>query len=195
MKKLYAILFGLLTSGCASTLPPKMEVAPASVEHQGDTMKVKRMDNVGIVVKDIDAAIQFFTELGLTLEGRMPIDGEWAGRVTAVRGQRVEIAMLRTPDGHSRIELTRFDAPAIESDHRTAPVNSLGYMRVMFTVEDIDDTLARLGKLGAMLVDEVVDYENIYRLCYIRGPEGILIGIAQQLGQQVTRENPMDRKP
>ena len=107
-------------------------------------MTVKRMDNVGIVVEDIDAAIEFFTELGLTLEGRMPIEGEWAGRVTGVRGQRVEIAMMRTPDGHSRLELSRFDAPAIASDHRTAPVNSLGYLRVMFTVEDIDDTLARL---------------------------------------------------
>jgi catechol 2,3-dioxygenase-like lactoylglutathione lyase family enzyme len=157
-------------------------------------MTVKRMDNVGIVVKDIDAAIQFFTELGLTLEGRMPIDGEWAGRVTGVRGQHVEVAMMRTPDGHSRIELSRFLAPAIESDHRTAPVNSLGYQRVMFTVEDIDDTLARLRKLGVTLVDEVVNYENIYRLCYIRGPEGILIGLAQQLGQQTSRENPMDRK-
>ncbi len=156
-------------------------------------MTVKRMDNVGIVVEDIDAAIQFFIELGLTLEGRMPIDGEWAGRVTGVRGQCVEIAMLRTPDGHSRIELTRFDAPAIASDHRSAPVNSLGYMRVMFTVEDIDDTLARLSKLGATLVDEVVNYENIYRLCYIRGPEGILIGLAQQLGQQTSRENPLGR--
>ncbi len=156
-------------------------------------MNVKRMDNVGIVVKDLDAAIQFFTELGLTLEGRMPIDGEWAGRVTGVRGQRVEIAMMRTPDGHSRIELSRFDSPAIASDHRTAPVNSLGYLRVMFTVEDIDDTLARLSKLGATVVDEVVNYENIYRLCYIRGSEGILIGLAQQLGQQSSRENPMDR--
>jgi len=155
---------------------------------------VKRMDNVGIVVKDLDAAIQFFTELGLTLEGRMPIDGEWAGRVTGVRGQRVEIAMMRTPDGHSRIELSRFDAPAIESDHRTVPVNSLGYQRIMFTVEDLDDTLARLSKLGATLVDEVVNYENIYRLCYIRGPEGILIGLAQQLGQQTIRENPIERK-
>ncbi|AMV73636.1 VOC family protein [Desulfuromonas carbonis] len=155
-------------------------------------MKVMRMDNVGIVVKDIDTAIQFFTELGLALEGRMPIDGEWAGRVTGVHGQRVEIAMMRTPDGNSRIELSRFDAPAIASDHRTAPVNSLGYQRVMFTVEDLDDTLARLGKLGATLVDEVVDYENIYRLCYIRGPEGILIGLAQQLGQQNARENPME---
>lgn len=146
-------------------------------------MTVKRMDNVGIVVENIDTAVEFFTELGLTLEGRMPIEDDWAGRVTGVRGQRVEIAMMRTPDGQSRIELTRFDAPAIESDHRTAPVNSLGYLRVMFTVEDIDDTLARLCKLGATVVDEVVNYEGIYRLCYIRGPEGILIGLAQELGQ------------
>ena len=157
-------------------------------------MTVKRMDNVGIVVEDIDAAIEFFTELGLTLEGRMPIEGEWAGRVTGVRGQRVEIAMMRTPDGHSRLELSRFDSPAIASDHRTAPVNSLGYLRVMFAVEDIDDTLARLSRLGATVVAEVVDYEDIYRLCYIRGPEGILIGLAQQLGQQAVRANPMSRK-
>src|SRR4029078_1777855 len=136
-------------------------------------MTVKRMDNDVIVVADLDVAIEFFTELGLTLEGRMPIEGEWAGRVTRVRGQRVEIAMMRTPDGHSRLELSRFDAPAIASDHRRAPVNSLGYLRVMFAVDDLDDTLTRIGKLGATVVDEVVDYEGIYRLCYIRGPEGI----------------------
>jgi catechol 2,3-dioxygenase-like lactoylglutathione lyase family enzyme len=150
-------------------------------------MTVKRMDNVGIVVEDLDAAIEFFTELGLAFEGRMRIEGEWAGRVTGLRGQCVEIAMLRTPDGHSRLELSRFDAPAIASDHRTAPVNSLGYLRVMFAVENLDDTLARLGKLGATVVDEVVDYESIYRLCYVRGPEGILIGLAQELAQQVSR--------
>lgn len=144
-------------------------------------MTVKRMDNVGIVVKDLDTAVDFFTELGLTLEGRTRLEGGWSGRVTGVRGQRVEIAMMRTPDGHGRLELSRFDSPAIASDHRTAPVNSLGYLRVMFAVDDIDDTLARLSKLGATVVDEVVNYENIYRLCYIRGPEGILIGIAQQL--------------
>jgi catechol 2,3-dioxygenase-like lactoylglutathione lyase family enzyme len=167
--------------------------APAGAANQGGIVTVKRMDNVGIVVEDIDAAIEFFTELGLTLEGRMAIEGEWAGRVTGVHGQRVEVAMMRTPDGHSRVELSRFDTPAIVSDHRTAPVNSLGYLRVMFTVEDIDDTLARLSKLGATLVDEVVDYEDVYRLCYIRGPEGILIGLAQQLGQQTSRENPMER--
>lgn len=147
-------------------------------------MSVKRMDNVGIVVEDLDSAIGFFSALGLVLEGRMPIDEEWAGRVTGLRGQRVEIAMLRTPDGHSRIELSRFDAPAIASDHRTAPVNSLGYLRVMFTVEDIDDTLARLIRLGASVVDEVVDYKNVYRLCYVRGPEGILVGIAQEISPQ-----------
>jgi catechol 2,3-dioxygenase-like lactoylglutathione lyase family enzyme len=157
-------------------------------------MTVKRMDNVGIVLQDLDAAIEFFEELGLSLEGRMPIKDEWAGRVTGVRGQRVEVAMLRTPDGHSRLELSRFDAPPIASDHRTDPVNSLGYLRVMLTVEDIDDTLARLGKLGAMRVGEVVNYHDIYRLCYIRGPEGILIGLAQQLKEQTSRENPMERK-
>lgn len=158
-------------------------------------MTVKRMDNVGIVVENLDAAIGFFTELGLIFEGRMPVEGEWAGRVTGVRGQRVEIAMLRTPDGHSRLELSRFDTPAIASDHRRAPVNSLGYLRVMFAVEDLDDTLFRLGRLGATVIDEVVDYEGIYRLCYIRGPEGILIGLAQQLGQQTARENPLENKP
>lgn len=157
-------------------------------------MTVKRMDNVGIVVANLDATIHFFTELGLTLEGRMRIDGEWGSRVTGVRGQRVEIAMMRTPDGHSRLELSRFDAPAIASDHRRAPVNSLGYLRVMFAVEDLGDTLARLSKLGAMVVEEVVDYEGIYRLCYIRGPEGILIGLAQEIGQQTTRVDPTKRE-
>lgn len=145
--------------------------------------KFPLMHNVGIVVEDLDASIEFFSELGLTLEGRMPVDGEWAGRVTGVRDQRVEIAMMCTPDGHSRLELCRFLAPAIASDHRRAPVNSLGYLRVMFTVENIDQTLERLCKLGATVVDEVVDYAGIYKLCYIRGPEGILIGIAQQTGQ------------
>ena len=147
-------------------------------------MTVKRMDNVGIVVEDLDAAIEFFIELGLVLEGRMPIEGEWSGRVTGLHGQRVEIAMMRTPDGHGRIELSRFDAPSISSDHRRAPVNSLGYLRVMFTVEDVDDTLARLAKIGASVVDEVVDYAGVYRLCYIRGVEGILIGLAQELQQK-----------
>lgn len=142
------------------------------------------MHNIGIVVEDLDASITFFTELGLTLEGRIPIEGEWAGRVTGVHGQQVEIAMLRTPDGQSRLELSRFDTPAISSDHRTAPVNSLGYLRVMFTVEDLEDTLSRLSELGANVVDEVVNYEDIFRLCYIRGPEGILIGLAEELNKK-----------
>ncbi|KQZ40116.1 VOC family protein [Duganella sp. Root1480D1] len=147
-------------------------------------MTVKRMDNVGIVVEDLDAAIGFFTELGLQLEGRAPIEGDWADGITGLRGMRVEIAMMRTPDGHSRLELSRFLAPAVVADHRVAPVNALGYLRVMFAVDDIDDTVARLGKLGAKLVGDVVQYENVYRLCYIRGPEGILIGLAQELVRQ-----------
>lgn len=153
-------------------------------------MSVKRMDNVGIVVDDIDAAIEFFTELGLELEGRAPIEGRWADDLTGLRDMRVEIAMLRTPDGHGRIELSRFLAPAVVADHRSAPVNALGYLRVMFTVEDIDATLARLAKRGAKVVGEVVQYQHTYRLCYIRGPEGILIGLAQQLGPQTARANP-----
>jgi catechol 2,3-dioxygenase-like lactoylglutathione lyase family enzyme len=146
-------------------------------------MTVKRMDNVGIVVEDLAGAIAFFIELGLELEGRATIDGEWAGRVTGLSQQQVEIAMMRTPDGHSRLELSRFLAPAVAADHRGAPVNALGYLRVMFTVEDIEDTLARLRKVGAELVGEVVDYQATYRLCYIRGPEKILIGLAQELRQ------------
>jgi catechol 2,3-dioxygenase-like lactoylglutathione lyase family enzyme len=145
-------------------------------------MTVKRMDNVGIVVESLDTAISFFAELGLELEGRTTIEGEWAGRVTGLRDQRVEIAMMRTPDGHSRLELSRFLTPPVVADHRNAPVNALGYLRVMFTVEDIDDTLARLRKRGAQLVGEVVRYKDAYRLCYIRGPEGLLIGLAQEIG-------------
>jgi catechol 2,3-dioxygenase-like lactoylglutathione lyase family enzyme len=140
------------------------------------------MDNVGIVVESLDAAIPFFAELGLELEGRGTVEGEWAGRVTGLGDQRVEIAMMRTPDGHSRLELSRFLAPAPVADHRTGPVNALGYLRVMFAVDDVHDTLARLRKHGAQLVGEVVQYEDVYRLCYIRGPEGILIGLAEQLG-------------
>ena len=140
------------------------------------------MDNVGIVVESLDAAIAFFTELGLELEGRAMVEGEWAGRVTGLGDQRVEIAMMRTPDGHSRLELSRFLTPHVVADHRKAPVNALGYLRVMFTVEDLDDTLARLRSHGAELVDEVVQYEDQYRLCYVRGPEGILIGLAEQVG-------------
>jgi catechol 2,3-dioxygenase-like lactoylglutathione lyase family enzyme len=145
-------------------------------------MALKRMDNVGIVVDDLEAAIAFFRELGLDLEGRATIEGEWAGRVTGLRGQRVEIAMMRTPDGHGRLELSRFLAPPVVADHRSAPVNALGYLRVMFAVDDIDETLERLRKRGAQLVDEVVQYGDAYRLCYIRGPEGLLIGLAQELG-------------
>lgn len=140
------------------------------------------MDNVGIVVEDLGAVIDFFLELGLELEGRMMVEGEWAGRVTGLGDQRVEIAMLCTPDGHSRLELSRFLEPEVIADHRNAPVNALGYLRVMFAVDDLDDTLARLEKRGAQLVSsEVVRYEDAYRLCYIRGPEGLLIGLAQQL--------------
>ena len=144
-------------------------------------MALKRMDNVGIVVESLDTAIAFFTELGLELEGRTTIEGEWAGRITGLGSQRVEIAMMVTPDGHSRIELSRFLAPSIVADHRNAPVNALGYLRVMFAVDDIDDTLARLRKHGAQLVGEVVQYQQAYRLCYIRGPEGLLIGLAEEL--------------
>lgn len=140
------------------------------------------MDNIGIVVESLDTAIAFFVELGLELEGRATIEGEWAGRVTGLGDQHVEIAMMRTPDGHSRLELSRFIRPAIIADNRRAPVNALGYLRAMFTVEDLDDTLARLRLHGAELVGEIVQYENIYRLCYLRGPEGILIGLAEELG-------------
>jgi catechol 2,3-dioxygenase-like lactoylglutathione lyase family enzyme len=140
------------------------------------------MDNVGIVVDDLAATIEFFRELGLELEGRAMIEGEWAGRVTGLGDQRVETAMMRTPDGHSRLELSRFLAPPVVADHRNAPVNALGYLRVMFTVDDIDETLTRLRKYGAELVSsEVVQYKDAYRLCYIRGPEGLLIGLAQEL--------------
>src|SRR6478672_8760555 len=144
-------------------------------------MALKRMDNVGIVVESLDAAISFFAELGLELEGRAMVEGEWAGRVTGLGDQRVEIAMMRTPDGHSRIELSRFLTPTVIEDHRNAPVNALGYLRVMFAVDDVDATLERLRKFGAQLVGEVVQYKDAYRLCYIRGPEGLLIGLAQQL--------------
>lgn len=142
------------------------------------------MDNVGIVVESLDNAISFFTEIGLKLEGRATIEGEWAGRVTGLGSQCVEIAMMVTPDGHSRLELSRFVNPDVISDHRTAPVNALGYLRVMFTVEDIDEVVSRLSKQGAQLVGEVVQYENSYRLCYIRGAEGILIGLAEQLSKK-----------
>ena len=144
-------------------------------------MTLKRMDNMGIVVESLDATVAFFTELGMRLEGRGMIEGEWAGRVTGLGNQHVEIAMMVTPDGHSRLELSRFLAPPVVADHRNGPVNALGYLRVMFAVENIDETLARLQQHGAQLVGEVVQYEQSYRLCYIRGPEGLLIGLAEEL--------------
>jgi catechol 2,3-dioxygenase-like lactoylglutathione lyase family enzyme len=144
-------------------------------------MALKRMDNVGIVVESLDDAIAFFSELGLTLEGRATVEGEWAGRITGLGDQRVEIAMLVTPDGQSRLELSRFLMPPVVADHRNAPVNALGYLRVMFAVDDLDETLDRLRTHGAELVGEVVQYEQSYRLCYIRGPEGLLIGLAEEL--------------
>ena len=145
-------------------------------------MALKRMDNMGIVVEDLNAAIDFFLELGLNLEGRTTIEGEWAGRVTGLGDQHVEIAMMRTPDGHSRLELSCFLTPAVVADRSNDPVNALGYLRVMFTVDDLDETLERLFNRGAQLVGEVVQYQDTYRLCYIRGPEGLLIGLAQELG-------------
>jgi catechol 2,3-dioxygenase-like lactoylglutathione lyase family enzyme len=144
-------------------------------------MALTRMDNVGIVVDDLTATIDFFLALGLELEGRALVEGEWAGRVTGLGGQRVEIAMMRTPEGHGRLELSRFLTPPAVADHRNAPVNALGYLRVMFAVDDLDDTLERLRTRGAQLVGEVVQYKDAYRLCYIRGPEGLLIGLAQEL--------------
>lgn len=146
--------------------------------------KLLRMDNVSIVVESLDEAISFFSEIGLKLEGRARIEGEWAGRVTGLGSQSVEIAMMVTPDGHSRLELSKFIKPQIISDHRTAPVNALGYLRVMFTVEDIDEMVSRLIKQGAQLVGEVVQYENSYKLCYIRGIEGLLIGLAEEIGNK-----------
>ncbi len=143
---------------------------------------LKRMDNIGIVVESLDEVIAFFTELGLRLEGRALIEGEWSGRVTGLPGQRVEIAMMATPDGHSRLELARYLTPAPAGDHRNAPVNAFGYLRTMFTVGDINDTVARLQQHGATLVGEIVQYEHSYRLCYMRGPEQILIGLAEELG-------------
>ena len=146
-------------------------------------MTVERMDNIGVVVEDLAATIEFFRALGLELEGEAVVEGEWAGRVTGLGDQRVEVAMMRTPDGHSRLELSRFLTPPVVADHRNAPVNSLGYLRVMFAVDDLDDTLARLRKHGAHLVSsEVVQYEDVYRLCYVRSPEGLLIGLAEKVG-------------
>lgn len=147
-------------------------------------MALRRLDNIGIVVDDLELTIDFFQELGLHLEGRATIEGQWAGRVTGLADQRVEIAMMRTPDGHSRLELSRFLTPPVVADHRNAPVNALGYLRVMFAVDNIDETLDRLRLRGAQLVGEVVQYQDSYRLCYIRGPEGLLIGLAQELNER-----------
>jgi catechol 2,3-dioxygenase-like lactoylglutathione lyase family enzyme len=146
------------------------------------------MNNVGIVVESLDNAVAFFTEIGLTLEGRMMVEGEWAGRVTGLENQSVEVAMMVTPDGHSRLELSQILTPHTIADHRTAPVNSLGYLRIMFRVDNLDELLSRLEKHGAKVVGEVVNYENIYRLCYIRGTEGLLIGLAEQLGNQTAKD-------
>src|SRR6202044_834610 len=156
-------------------------------------MALKRLDNIGIVVDDLELTIDFFQELGLHLEGRATIEGEWAGRVTGLADQRVEIAMMRTPDGHSRLEFSRFLTPPVVADHRNAPVNALGYLRVMFAVDNIDETLDRLRKLGAQLVGEVVQYQDSYRLCYIRGPEELLIGLAQELNRMRCRGNDEQR--
>lgn len=145
-------------------------------------MALKRMDNIGIVVEDLGVAIGFFQEQGLELEGRATIEGEWAGRVTGLGDQHVEIAMMRTPDGHSRLELSRFLRPEVVADHRKAPVNALGYLRAMFTVDDVEETVERLRAHGAQLVGDVVRYQDAYKLCYIRGPEGLLIGLAEELG-------------
>lgn len=150
--------------------------------------KLHEMNNVGIVVESLENAISFFEEIGLTLEGRGMVEGEWAGRVTGLGNQAVEVAMMVTPDGHSRLELSQFLAPQTIADHRTAPVNSLGYLRIMFRVDNLDELLSRLKKRGAEVVGEVVNYDNIYRLCYIRGTEGLLIGLAEQLGSQSAKD-------
>jgi catechol 2,3-dioxygenase-like lactoylglutathione lyase family enzyme len=150
--------------------------------------QILQLHNVGIVVESLDDAIDFFTELGMTLEGRGMVEGEWAGRVTGLGSQRVEIAMMVTPDGHSRLEISRFLSPPTIADHRKDPVNALGYLRVMFTVSDIDGMLEKLSKHGAQVVGEVVQYEDVYRLCYIRGPEGLLIGLAEQLGDKTAAD-------
>ena len=150
--------------------------------------KLLEMHNIGIVVESLDKAVSFFEEIGLTLEGRMMVEGEWAGRVTGLGDQSVEIAMMVTPDGHTRLELSRFLTPAVIDDHRTAPVNALGYLRVMFRVDNLDELLSRLAKHGAEVVGEVVNYENIYRLCYIRGAEGLLVGLAEQVGDQTATD-------
>jgi len=150
--------------------------------------KLIEMNNIGIVVENLDKAVAFFTEIGLTLEGRAMVEGEWAGQVTGLGNQSVEVAMMVTPDGHSRLELSKFITPKTISDHRTAPVNSLGYLRVMFRIDNLDELLTRLAKQGVEIVGEVVNYENIYKLCYIRGTEGLLVGLAEQLGNKTAAD-------
>ena len=150
--------------------------------------KLMEMNNVGIVVESLDNAISFFSEIGLILEGRTMVEGEWAGRVTGLGNQSVEIAMMVAPDGHGRLELSQFHTPHTISDHRTAPVNSLGYLRIMFRVDNLEELLPRLLKHGAELVGEVVQYEDMYRLCYVRGVEGLLIGLAEQLGNKTATD-------
>ncbi len=170
------------TRGYGRLTPRTLRARATFAIRENGRVALQRMDNVGIVVESLDTAISFFADLGLELEGRAMIEGDWSGRVTGLRDQRVETAMMRMPDGHGGIELSRFLTPPVVADHRNAPVNALGYLRVMFAVDDLDDTLARLRKHGAQLVDEVVQYEDVYRLCYVRGPEGILIGLAEQIG-------------
>jgi catechol 2,3-dioxygenase-like lactoylglutathione lyase family enzyme len=168
---------------CSTNAPSCIRRSSFGVVVKIGHMALKRLDNVGIAVEDLDATIEFFLELGLELEGRGIVEGEWAGRVTGLGDQRVEIAMMRTPDGHGRLELSRFLVPSVVADHRNAPVNALGYLRVMFAVDDINETLTRLGAHGAELVSsEVVQFGDSIRLCYIRGPEGLLIGLAEELG-------------
>jgi len=170
------------------------QAPPASEPHTPEReMTIKRMDNVGIVVEDLEAAIGFFRALGLEFEGQATIEGEWAGRITGLGDQHVEIAMMRTPDGHSRLELSRFIKPQVEADHRKAPVNALGYLRVMFAVDDLDATLEKIRPLGAQLVGEIVRYQDAYLLCYIRGPEGLLIGLAQELGAKPPAQSSIER--
>ncbi len=150
--------------------------------------KILEMNNVGIVVENLDNVISFFKEIGLTLEGRAMVEGEWAGRVTGLGNQSVEVAMMVTPDGHSRLEISQFLTPETIADHRQAPVNSLGYLRIMFRIDNLDELLSRLEKYDVKVVGEVVNYENIYRLCYIRGAEGLLIGLAEQLGNETAKD-------
>ena len=146
-------------------------------------MTIQRMDNVGIVVDDMDAAVAFFTELGMELEGKAQVEGLWVDRAVGLEGVRSDIAMMRTPDGHGKLELSKFHTPAASgADLENSPPNTLGMHRVMFAVDDIDDTVARLRAHGAELLGEVAQYESSYRLCYLRGPAGIIVALAEQTG-------------